>query len=284
MAGLELCLTERLRQALAEDIGTGDITTALTVHPEDHQSNAIILAKSNLIVAGLPFAQELFSIYDSSLCFHVKHADGTEVNSGTIIASISGRTSSLLTVERVALNFLQRLSGIATLTHQFVTAVKETNAKIVDTRKTTPLLRSFEKYAITVGGGFNHRFGLFDGILIKDNHLQAAGGVKNALTLARKKAPHLMKIEIEVTNLEEFREAIKHGADAILLDNMTPADIRQAVAIADGRVILEASGGIMLDNVRTYAETGVDIISIGALTHSACAVDISMEIENGSKS
>ena len=222
--------------------------------------------------------RELFLLYSPTLLFRAEHTDGTLLSKGTVIASISGSTRSLLTVERVALNFLQRLSGIATLTRQFVEAVKGTNARIVDTRKTTPLLRQFEKYAVTVGGGFNHRFGLFDGILIKDNHLKAAGGVKKALVLAKKNTPHLMKIEVEVTNLEEFKEAIEHGANTVLLDNMTPEEIQKAVSMAKGKVILEASGGITLENVRTYAETGVDIISIGALTHSATAVDISMEI------
>lgn len=271
-------LMELLKKALSEDIGTGDITTALTVQSE-LSSQALILAKSDLILAGLPVVRELFLLHDPTLHFLSKNTDGTHLSKGTIIASISGNTRSLLTVERVALNFLQRLSGIATLTRRFVDAVKETNARIVDTRKTTPLLRHFEKYAVTVGGGFNHRFGLFDGILIKDNHLQAAGGVKNALELAKKKAPHLMKIEVEVTNLEEFKEALEHGADAVLLDNMTPEEIQKAVSLADGKVVLEASGGITLDNVKVYAETGVDIISIGALTHSASAVDISMDFK-----
>jgi nicotinate-nucleotide pyrophosphorylase (carboxylating) len=280
MASLALSIKDLLRQALNEDIEYGDITTELTIFPVIHQSKAVILAKSDLMLAGVPFAYELFSMYDPELRFRMKHGDSQQIDSGTVIAIIKGNTRSLLAVERVALNFLQRLSGIATLTHQFVTAVSGTNAKIVDTRKTTPLLRPFEKYAVRVGGGFNHRFGLHDGILIKDNHIQATGSVRRALELVKGMAPHLMKIEIEVTNLDEFTEAIEHGADAILLDNMTPAEIRKAVAIADGRVILEASGGITLDNVRAYAETGVDIISVGALTHSAIASDISMKIKN----
>lgn len=268
---------ETLEKLLAEDVGPCDITTSILI-PESHKSRALIKAKENFVLAGLPFAEEIFRIKDPDVEFKERRKDGEVVRAGDIIIGIKGMTASLLTAERVALNMLQRLSGIATLTRAFVEEVKGLPVKIVDTRKTTPGLRFFEKYAVRVGGGFNHRFGLFDGILIKDNHIQAARGIKNAIKKAKEGSTHLLKIEVEVKNLKELQEALKSGADAIMLDNMSVKDMASAVKLTKGRAILEASGNINSKNVRRVAETGVDIISIGALTHSAVAVDISMEL------
>jgi len=270
-------LRETLKKLLAEDVGPYDITTSILI-PENHKSRALIRAKDNFVLAGIPFAEEIFRIKDPDVEFKERKKDGEVVRAGDIIIELKGKTASLLTSERVALNMLQRLSGIATLTKAFVEEAKGFPVKIVDTRKTTPGLRFFEKYAVRVSGGFNHRFGLFDGILIKDNHLQAVGGIKNAIKKAKEGSTHLLKIEVEVKNLKELEEALKSGADAIMLDNMSVKDMVSAVKLTKGRAILEASGNINLKNVRSVAETGVDIISIGALTHSAVAVDISMEL------
>lgn len=262
--------------ALEEDIGQGDITANLLI-PEDSKSKAHYIAKGNFLLAGLPFAQEVFGILDPSIVFKTLCSDGTKVKEGDIIAEISGKTQVILKGERVSLNILQRLSGIATLTNKYVEKTKGLKAKIVDTRKTTPCHRFMEKYAVRVGGGYNHRFGLFDGILIKDNHIKTSGSIKKAVREA-KKGHHLFKIEVEVKNLRELKEAIEAGADIVMLDNMSVKDMKDAVKIAKGRVILEASGNINLDNVKEVAETGVDLISVGALTHSAIAVDISLKI------
>jgi len=265
-----------LRLALEEDIGHGDITTTFTI-PEDHRSKAIIVAKGNFIVAGMPFAREVFHIMDPSTGFRIFHEEGSKAASGDIVAEISGNTRTLLSCERVSLNILQRLCGIATLTTAFVEKVRGTGVKIVDTRKTTPGLRFMEKYAVRMGGGSNHRFGLYDGILIKDNHIEAAGSITAAVSSARQ-AHHLSKIEVEVGNLNALKEAINAGADVVMLDNMSIEDMKEAVSMAKGKVIIEASGNMSLDRVRDVAETGVDLISIGALTHSAPAADISMKI------
>lgn len=265
-----------LRLALEEDIGHGDITTTFTI-PEDHRSKAIIVAKGNFIVAGMPFAREVFHIMDPSTGFRIFHEEGSKAAMGDIVAEISGNTRTLLSCERVSLNILQRLCGIATLTGAFVEKVKGTGAKIADTRKTTPGLRFMEKYAVRMGGGSNHRFGLYDGILIKDNHIEAAGSITAAVSSARQ-AHHLSKIEVEVGNLNALKEAINAGADVVMLDNMSIEDMKEAVSMAKGKVIIEASGNMSLDRVRDVAETGVDLISIGALTHSAPAADISMKI------
>jgi len=277
MIGLDPIYVECVvKNALAEDIGSGDITTALTV-PSIARSDTVIVAKSEGILAGVDVARAVFAAVDSRIVFEALLEDGSEVEPGSLIANVQGGASGILTGERVALNFLQRMSGIATLTAKHVALVAHTHAKIVDTRKTTPGLRVMEKYAVTVGGGHSHRFGLYDGILIKDNHIAAVGGVCAAVTAAKKHAPHTLKIEVEVTNLDELVEAIDCGADTVLLDNMPVETLRQAVKIAAGRVVIEASGGITLQNVAAIAETGVDLISIGALTHSAPALDISLE-------
>ncbi len=270
---------EIIRIALEEDIGNGDITTAFLI-PEDSESKALIIAKDNFVVAGIPFIKEVFSFFDREVRFNVFINDGSKVMKGDVIAEVSGRTKVLLSGERVSLNILQRLSGIATLTNMFVEKVKGLKTKIVDTRKTTPGLRFMEKYAVRVGGGNNHRFGLFDGILIKDNHIEAVGSITEALRLASE-GHHLAKIEVEVENLNDLKEAVEGGADIVMLDNMSIQDMKEAVNIvrtSKKDVILEASGNISLENVREVAETGVDLVSIGALTHSATAVDISMKI------
>lgn len=262
--------------ALEEDIGQGDVTTNLLI-PEDRKSKAYCIAKENFVLAGLPFVHEVFRILDPSILFKTLFNDGSKVKKGNIIAEVSGKTCVILKGERVSLNILQRLSGIATLTNRYVEKTRGLKAKIVDTRKTTPCHRFMEKYAVKVGGGYNHRFGLFDGILIKDNHIKTLGSIKKAVREA-KKGHHLFKIEVEVKNLKELKEAIESGADIIMLDNMSVRDMKEAVKIAKGRVMLEASGNISLENVREVAETGVDLISVGALTHSAPAVDISLKI------
>jgi nicotinate-nucleotide pyrophosphorylase (carboxylating) len=269
-------VTNILRLALEEDIGNGDLTTTLLI-PENQKSRALVVAKENFIVAGMPFAWEVFNIFDSRTEFNLFFDEGSKVRKGDMIAEIRGETRTLLSCERVALNILQRLSGIATLTNKFVEEVKGTSARIVDTRKTTPGLRFMEKYAVRIGGGNNHRFGLYDGVLIKDNHIEAAGGIKAAVTLARR-SRHLSKIEVEVESISDLKEALSAGADVIMLDNMSVEDMRAAVATVKGRAVTEASGNITLKRVRDVAETGVDLISVGALTHSAPAADISMKI------
>jgi len=269
-------VVETIRRALEEDVGPGDYTTSLLV-PEKKTSSAQFIAKEILILAGLPFASLVFQLLDQTVRFRPFFSEGDRIKKGGIIAEVSGYTSVLLKGERVSLNLLQRLSGIATLTALYVEQIKGLKAKIVDTRKTTPCLRFMEKYAVKTGGGCNHRFGLFDGILIKDNHIKAVGSIPKAVQRA-KNSHHLSKIEIEVENIRGLRDAIKAGADVVMLDNMSIADMRKAVKLSNGRVVLEASGGITLENVREVAETGVDLISIGALTHSAPAVDISLKI------
>jgi nicotinate-nucleotide pyrophosphorylase (carboxylating) len=265
-----------LRLALEEDIGHCDITTTFTI-PEGHRSKAVLVSKGSFVLAGMPFAEEVFHIMDAGTELRIFHEEGSQVTRDEIIAEIAGRTKTLLSCERVSLNILQRLCGIATLTRAFVEQVEGTGVKIVDTRKTTPGLRFMEKYAVRMGGGINHRFGLYDGILIKDNHIEAAGGITAAISSARQ-AHHLSKIEVEIESLGELKEAIHAGADVVMLDNMSLDDMKEAVRLAKGKVIIEASGNMTLERVREVAETGVDLISVGALTHSAPAADISMKI------
>jgi nicotinate-nucleotide pyrophosphorylase (carboxylating) len=265
-----------LKNAIEEDIGYGDITTSLLI-PEESESRALYVAKANFVVAGFPFAREVFNILDPDTVFKIFFAEGAKVRKGDILGEVSGKTKTLLAGERVSLNILQRLSGIATLTSFFVDAVMGTDAKIIDTRKTTPCLRFMEKYSVRTGGGVNHRFGLFDAILIKDNHIEAVGSITKAVALA-KAGYHLAKIEVEVENLNDLQEAVEAGADVIMLDNMSINDMKEAVNIVQKRIPLEASGNVSLQNVREIAETGVDLISVGALTHSAVAADISLKI------
>lgn len=264
-----------VRTALAEDVGLGDVTTRVTI-AEDAVARADLVAKEEFVLAGLDVAAEVFRVLDSDLRFEKILADGHVIRSGEVIAWLKGGAASLLQGERVALNLLQRMSGIATLTARYVEAVAGTDAVIVDTRKTAPGLRALDKYAVRMGGGRNHRIGLFDGVLIKENHIRAAGGIDAALRCAREQLPHTLKIEIETRNLAEVEEALQGGAEIIMLDNMTLDEMRESVALVAGRALLEASGGVSLERVRDIAETGVDIISVGALTHSVKAADISM--------
>jgi nicotinate-nucleotide pyrophosphorylase (carboxylating) len=239
-----------------------------------------LIAKEPLVVAGLTTAGRVFSILDSASSFKPCLSDGEKASAGTILATVHGEASQLLMGERVALNLLQRMCGIATLTSNFVEAVAGTKARIVDTRKTTPGLRQLEKYAVRIGGGINHRTGLYDGVLIKENHIVAAGGISEAIRRARAYIPHTLKIEIETETLSQVDEAIAAGADIIMLDNMNLDDMRTAVITIGGRALIEASGGVNLQRVRSIAETGVDIISVGALTHSPRAMDISMLLDH----
>jgi nicotinate-nucleotide pyrophosphorylase (carboxylating) len=268
---------------LREDLGRGDITTQATVM-RNARARGRFMAKEKMVVAGLEAAEEVFNLLDQQQQIEAFIADGEEAEAGKVIARTSGFADVLLAGERVALNLLQRLSGIATLTHSYVSAIEGTSAQIIDTRKTTPGLRMLEKYAVLLGGGRNHRLGLDDGVLIKDNHIALAGGVGAAVALARERVGHLHKIEVEVSNEAGLREAIKNSADIILLDNLTPEETRRLVDLSRSlapQVTLESSGGVTLENVRAYAETGVDLISIGALTHSARAMDISFKIQPG---
>ncbi len=267
--------------ALAEDLGlAGDITTDATV-PAAARAEAVLAARRAGVVSGTALARAAFHALDPELRFEVEIADGGAVAPGAAIARIAGPARAILTAERVALNFMGRMSGIATLTRRYVDAVAGTAAAIVDTRKTTPGLRAFEKYAVRCGGGGNHRAGLFDAILIKDNHIVAAGSLEKAITAARRTAGHLVKVEVEVDTLDQLALALRHPIDAVLLDNMTPDDLRRAVAMAAGRVLTEASGGVTLDTVRRIAETGVDLISVGALTHSAPVLDLGLDFAAG---
>jgi len=274
---LSEALESLVRQALEEDIGAGDITSRLVV-PEGQLAQAEIVAKQDwLVLSGIEAASLAFRLIDPEVKQEWLFGEGQRLSRGGVACRLSGRSRSLLAAERVALNFLQRLSGIATLTRRFVEAVRPHKAKILDTRKTTPLLRALEKAAVRAGGGTNHRFGLYDAILIKDNHLAAAGGIARAVTLARQGAPSGMTIEVEVTDLAGVEEALKAGPDVIMLDNMNLEMMAEAVRLVAGRVPLEASGGVRLDNVNAVAATGVDFVSVGALTHSAPAVDLSLE-------
>ena len=264
--------------ALQEDLGYGDITSQAVVGP-NIKARGEFVAKQDFVLAGWPVVVRTFHHVSERITVEGVCRDGDAVAQGCVFGNVSGPAARLLSGERVALNFLQRLSGIATLTQQFVEAVSGTGTTILDTRKTTPGLRALEKYAVRTGGGRNHRFGLSDGVLIKENHITAAGGVAEAIRKARTTIDHLKKIEIEVTTFEELNQALDAGADAILLDNMTPSQVKDAVQRTGGRVPLEVSGGVHLGNVREYAMTGVNFISVGALTHSFKSADISLELK-----
>ena len=267
-----------IERFLDEDIGHGDVTTEAVVDASARGA-ARIEAREDFVVAGLDAARLAFEILDGEMRWDARVAEGERVAAGDVIVRIEGSLRAILTAERTALNLLARLSAVATLTRRFVDEVEGTPARIVDTRKTTPGLRVLEKAAVRAGGGGNHRFGLDDGILVKDNHIRAAGGVAPAVERARNAAPHGLVVEVEVTDLRELDDALSAGAQAVLLDNMDPSTVTEAVARAGGKVILEASGGMNLGNVRDFAATGVDLISIGALTHSAGSVDVSLEME-----
>jgi nicotinate-nucleotide pyrophosphorylase (carboxylating) len=275
-----LVVGDAVRRALAEDLGrAGDITSMATI-PEAATARAKLAARKRGVLAGLACAQESFAVLDPEVVFNAHRRDGDTLQPGDVAAEISGNARAILSAERTALNFTTHLSGVATLTAAFVAKVKHTRARIVCTRKTIPGLRALEKYAVRCGGGMNHRFGLDDAILIKDNHIAVAGGVAAALKAARAAAGHLVKVEIEVDSVEQLEEVLKTGgADVALLDNMDAATLKRAVEIACGKLSLEASGGVNLDTVARIAETGVDTISVGALTHSAPALDIGLDIE-----
>ena len=263
--------------ALEEDIGPGDVTTQALIPPE-LQGEAQIRAKETLVVAGLQVAARVFGKLDVEINFAAAVDDGQEVAAGTVLVRLTGPVASILTGERVALNFLQRLSGIATFTRQMVAQVAGSTTALVDTRKTTPGWRALEKYAVRLGGGRNHRLGLYDAVLIKNNHLTAVGSIREAVRLAKAQAHNLLKIEVEVTDLEGLEEALNAGADRILLDNMDDATLRQAVELTRGRARLEASGSMTKERLTQVAATGVNFISMGALTHSAPAVDIHLRL------
>lgn len=274
-----LLIDDAVRAALAEDLGrAGDVTTQAII-PASANARAVIAAREAGVIAGLPLARAAFLQMDARIGFEAWVEDGAKVAPGEIVARIEGPARAILSAERVALNYLGRLSGIASLTARYAERIAHTRAKVCDTRKTTPLLRAFEKYAVRCGGGANHRFGLDDAALIKDNHIAVAGGVVPALRAAKGFVGHLVKIEIEVDTLDQLQEVLAESADAVLLDNMPPDDLRQAVALVNGRMICEASGGVTLDTVAEIAETGVDLISVGALTHSARVLDLGLDIE-----
>jgi nicotinate-nucleotide pyrophosphorylase (carboxylating) len=270
-------LHDEMLAMLREDIGSGDITAQAAVSA-NARASAQYRSKQSLIVAGIPVVREMVKLLDPQLEFEALSTDGASISADAPIAGIRGCARSILTIERTSLNVFQRMCGIARLTRKYVERVAGTGALIIDTRKTAPGLRVFDKYAVTCGGGMNHRMGLFDGVLIKNNHLAFHHSVAYAIQEARRHLGHLAKIEVEVRNLEELKAAIDSGADIILLDNFTIEQTRKAVEITDGRVPLESSGGITLETVRGFAETGVDYISVGALTHSAPAADIHLRV------
>ncbi len=264
-----------LRRALEEDIGTGDVTTLATIEPGT-QASAELVAKEDFVLSGIDVAQRVFQLLSTATAFEKLMNDGQSVKRGDVLAWIKGDASVLLQGERVALNLLQRMCGVATLTAAFAKEVEGTRAVVVDTRKTTPGLRVLEKYSVRMGGGGNHRMALYDAVLIKENHVAAAGGITNAVSRAQQRVPHTQKIEVEVRNQEEVAEALAVGADILLLDNMSLDELSAAVELVGDRAITEASGGVNLESVRAIAETGVRLISVGALTHSYRSVDISM--------
>lgn len=270
-----------VRAALLEDLGlAGDVTTNSVIGP-DVKAVGLFATRKPGTVSGLKVAESAFRMLDPDVVFEVVHSDGTNAPGKSPLARVKGNARALLSAERVALNFVGRMSGIATLTRQFVDAVAGTGASIIDTRKTTPNLRAFEKYAVRCGGGMNHRVGLFDAVLIKDNHIVVAGGIGPAIMAVKSRVGHLVKVEVEVDTLDQLKEALQHKIDAVLLDNMTPDQMREAVKMCAGRVITEASGGVKLESVRAIAEAGVDLISSGALTHSAAVLDIGLDFEIG---
>ncbi len=266
-----------IRLALFEDSGLGDVTTE-SILPEPKPGSGVIVSKQDFVVAGMAVARRVFALVDPGIVCAPKVRDGQTVSSGMTICEVKGDLLSLLKAERVALNFLQRLSGIATLTRTFVDTLEYPNVRLVDTRKTTPGWRTLEKDAVRAGGGFNHRFALYDGILIKDNHIAVAGSITEAVQRVKARTSHLMKVEVEVSCLEEVNEALASGADVIMLDNMDLEAMSEAVAVINGQAVVEASGNVSLSTLNPIAATGVDVISCGALTHQARSVDMSMRI------
>ena len=272
---------ERLiRDALDEDIGAGDLATMATIRAEA-QGKGRFRAKKDGVVAGLVLLDRIFYFIDPKVKVRLMTKDGSQVKDGTVVAEAEGPVRALLLAERTALNFLQRLSGTATLTCKYVDAVKGFSCKVLDTRKTTPGLRTLEKYAVRMGGGTNHRIGLYDAALVKDNHIEATGSIAEAVKAVRRHAPFMAKVEVEAGNLKQVQEAIDAGADLILLDNMSTSELAKAVEISRGRARLEASGGLSLEAARAVAETGVDYLAVGALTHSAPVLDIGVDLRRG---
>jgi nicotinate-nucleotide pyrophosphorylase (carboxylating) len=270
-----------VRAALNEDLGlAGDVTTNSVIGP-DVTAVGLFATRKPGVVSGLKVAECAFRLLDPNVEFEIIHPDGTNAPGKSPLAHVRGKARALLSAERVALNFVGRMAGIATLTRQFVDAVQGTKAVIIDTRKTTPNLRAFEKYAVRCGGGMNHRVGLFDAVLIKDNHIVVAGGIGPAIEAVKSRVGHLVKVQVEVDTLDQLKEALAYKIDAVLLDNMTPDQMREAVRMCAGRVITEASGGVKLDSARAIAEAGVDLISSGSLTHSAPVLDIGLDFEIG---
>lgn len=273
-------LVQSIKAWLREDVGSGDVTTQMTI-PVGHQSKGIIHAKEDGVICGIPIAELVFEIVDPTLSFTALVEEGQAVTKGTVIIEVEGSTHAILTGERLALNLMQRLSGVASRTASFVQVLDGLPTRLVDTRKTTPGHRMLEKYAVRVGGGFNHRFGLYDAVMIKDNHIKGAGGIRQAVDRARKNIPHTMSIEVETENLEQVEEALVAGADIIMLDNMSNEMMMQAVARIKAKaphVKTEASGNVSLETVRGIAETGVDVISVGRLTYSFTSLDISLDL------
>ncbi|ADQ46342.1 nicotinate-nucleotide pyrophosphorylase [Caldicellulosiruptor kronotskyensis 2002] len=271
-----LVIDKIIRDALIEDMPYGDITTDLLI-PQESTSSAVLLAKESGILCGIDVAKRVFEILDSNIKFEKLKTDGDNIQKGDVLAKIQGKTRTILMGERLALNILQRMSGIATFTNMLVQKVKGYRAAVSDTRKTIPLLRMLDKYAVFVGGGKNHRYSLSDAVLIKDNHIKAVGSITEAVKRAKENVPHTMKVEVEVRNMQEFEEALAAGADIIMLDHFTVDEMKRAVEKAEGRVLIEASGNINIDNIEEIAKTGVDIISVGSITHSVKSLDISLD-------
>lgn len=271
-------IDDLIKRAITEDINYVDVTTDYLID-DDAKTSAYFVAKDSGVVCGIDIAMRVFELLDDNLEFEIKISDGAEVKKGDIIATMSGSTAALLKGERTALNILQHLSGIATATNRCVKLIEGTNASVAETRKTLPGLRALQKYAVTVGGGKNHRFNLSDAAMLKDNHIDACGGIENTVKKLRSKTGHMLKIEVEVRDFNELDLALKAGADVIMLDNMSCEQMKEAVKIINGRAKTEASGNITLENIAEVAKTGVDIISLGALTHSVKAFDISMKIK-----
>ena len=278
MALLQFYIDDIIKTALKEDINYIDTTSALLIN-KDKVTDAYFISKADGVLCGIEVAKRVFELIDSSVSFKAYFCDGDRIKKGDIIAEMSGSTLSLLTGERTALNLIQHMSGIASATGRLVDLCEGTNASVTDTRKTLPGLRALQKYAVTCGGGKNHRFNLSDGAMLKDNHIDAGGGITATVNQLRSRLGHMVKIEVETRNLNEVREAVESGCEVIMLDNMDCDTMREAVKIVDGRALTEASGNVTVERIRAIAETGVDIISVGALTHSVEAFDISMRIK-----
>lgn len=271
-----LVIDKIIKDALVEDMPYGDVTTQLLI-PQESISSAVFLSKENGILCGIDVAKRVFEILDSNIKFEKLKTDGDYIQKGDVLAKIQGNTRAILMGERLALNLLQRMSGIATFTNMLAQKIKGYKATVTDTRKTIPLLRMLDKYAVFVGGGKNHRYSLSDAVLIKDNHIKAIGSITEAVKRAKENVPHTMKVEVEVRNMQEFEEALLSGADIIMLDHFTVDEMKKAVEKAKGRVLIEASGNINIDNIEEIAKTGVDIISVGSITHSVKSLDISLD-------